>query len=176
MRSTMRKARFVSLSLAVLLGTAVAGQVKDADLLNPDPNDFLLYSGTYDSQRHSPLKQINTSNVGQPAGEVDLPSDRCERSRGAADCLQGRDVCRPVQPRARARRRNRTTHLGIHAAAAERRLAARHRHLRRHGLHGRAGFSARRARSPHRQSHCGKRGRRSPASASRDRCRSPRRA
>ena len=45
MRSTMRKARFASLSLAVLLGTAVAGQVKDADLLKPDPNDFLLYSG-----------------------------------------------------------------------------------------------------------------------------------
>ena len=65
MRSTMRKARFASLSLAVLLGTAVAGQVKDADLLKPDPNDFLLYSGSYDSQRHSLLKQITTENVGR---------------------------------------------------------------------------------------------------------------
>src|SRR5581483_9907830 len=42
----------------------VAAQVTDQDLLKPDPNDWLLYSGTYDSQRHSALKQINTANVG----------------------------------------------------------------------------------------------------------------
>ena len=45
-------------SLLLLLGAVLAAQVTDKDLLNPDPNDFLLYSGTYDSQRHSLLKQI----------------------------------------------------------------------------------------------------------------------
>ena len=50
-------------SLLLLLGAVLAAQVTDKDLLNPDPNDYLLYSGTYDSQRHSLLKQINTSNV-----------------------------------------------------------------------------------------------------------------
>ena len=49
------------LAFAVAVGTA---QVTDKDLLTPDPNDFVLYSGTYDSQRHSLLKEINTSNVG----------------------------------------------------------------------------------------------------------------
>ena len=65
MSVTLRKAKFASLSLLFLLGTGAAGQVKDADLLKPDPNDFLLYSGTYDSQRHSLLKQITTENVGK---------------------------------------------------------------------------------------------------------------
>ena len=51
-------------SLLLLLGAVLAAQVTDKDLLTPDPNDFLLYSGTYDSQRHSLLKQINTTNVG----------------------------------------------------------------------------------------------------------------
>jgi alcohol dehydrogenase (cytochrome c) len=34
-------------------------------LLNPSPNDWLMYSRTYDAQRFSPLKQINRQNVGQ---------------------------------------------------------------------------------------------------------------
>src|SRR6185436_3726518 len=57
----MRKALIASLLLC--LGAAVAAQVTDKEVLNPDPNDFLLYSGTYNAQRHSLLKQINTSNV-----------------------------------------------------------------------------------------------------------------
>ncbi len=160
-------------SLLLLLGAVLAAQVTDKDLLTPDPNDFLLYSGTYDSQRHSPLKQINTPTSAQSSGEVDLSPDRCEGSRSASDCPQRRDVYRAVQPRARARCGDRAPHLGVHAPAAERGLAARHRHLRRHGLHGRAGLCARRARSPYRQSACGKRARRSRASGSRVRCRLP---
>jgi alcohol dehydrogenase (cytochrome c) len=54
----------LQLSLVALAVTIGAAQVTDKDLLNPDPNDFLLYSGTYDSQRHSLLKEINTGNVG----------------------------------------------------------------------------------------------------------------
>jgi alcohol dehydrogenase (cytochrome c) len=34
-------------------------------LLNPSPNDWLMYSRTYDSQRFSPLNQITRQNVGQ---------------------------------------------------------------------------------------------------------------
>ena len=33
-------------------------------LENPAPEDWLMYSRTYDAQRHSPLKGINKSNVG----------------------------------------------------------------------------------------------------------------
>jgi glucose dehydrogenase len=65
MRSTLRHAKFASLLVLIVLGTGVTGQVRDADLLKPDPNDYLLYSGTYDSQRHSQLKQITTANVGR---------------------------------------------------------------------------------------------------------------
>jgi len=34
-------------------------------LENPSPDDWLMYSRTYDAQRYSPLKQINRQNVGQ---------------------------------------------------------------------------------------------------------------
>ena len=32
-------------------------------LVNPNPDDWLMYSRTYDAQRYSPLKQINRQNV-----------------------------------------------------------------------------------------------------------------
>src|SRR3974377_2631517 len=34
-------------------------------LLHPGPDDWLMYSRTYDAQRFSPLKQINRQNVSQ---------------------------------------------------------------------------------------------------------------
>jgi hypothetical protein len=34
-------------------------------LVNPSPNDWLMYSRTYDAQRYSPLNQINKRNVSQ---------------------------------------------------------------------------------------------------------------
>ena len=34
-------------------------------LENPSPDDWLMYSRTYDAQRFSPLKQITKANVGQ---------------------------------------------------------------------------------------------------------------
>lgn len=34
-------------------------------LVHPDPNDWLMYSRTYDAWRYSPLKQINKKNVSQ---------------------------------------------------------------------------------------------------------------
>jgi alcohol dehydrogenase (cytochrome c) len=32
-------------------------------LTNPSPNDWLMFSRTYDAQRYSPLNQINKQNV-----------------------------------------------------------------------------------------------------------------
>jgi PQQ-dependent dehydrogenase (methanol/ethanol family) len=34
-------------------------------LENPSPDDWLMYSRTYDAQRYTPLKQVNKRNVGQ---------------------------------------------------------------------------------------------------------------
>jgi alcohol dehydrogenase (cytochrome c) len=57
--------------LIALLAPALIGQVKDfvpvtdQMLLNPSPDDWLMFSRTYDAQRFSPLTQINKQNVGQ---------------------------------------------------------------------------------------------------------------
>ena len=39
--------------------------VTDQMLENPSPDDWLMFSRTYDAQRFSPLKQITKQNVGQ---------------------------------------------------------------------------------------------------------------
>ena len=39
--------------------------ITDKTLLNPSPDDWLMYSRTYDAQRFSPLAQITRANVGQ---------------------------------------------------------------------------------------------------------------
>ena len=39
--------------------------VTDEMLKNPSPDDWLMFSRTYDAQRFSPLKQITKQNVGQ---------------------------------------------------------------------------------------------------------------
>src|SRR5258708_40274270 len=55
---------------SIVLGTAFA-QVKNYTpvtqqmLENPSPDDWLMYSRTYDAQRYSPLNQINRQNAGQ---------------------------------------------------------------------------------------------------------------
>ena len=57
-----------SIVFGVITPAALA-QVKDFEpvtremLLNPSPNDWLMYSRTYDNQRYSPLDQINRQNV-----------------------------------------------------------------------------------------------------------------
>ena len=54
---------------AVLVGVAATGfaaeysPVTDERLLSPEPENWLMYRGTYDSQGYSPLDQINTENV-----------------------------------------------------------------------------------------------------------------
>ena len=56
----MKGLLFSSLSL----GASSFAQVTDIDLLKSNPNNWLNYSGSYDSKRHTALKQIDTSNVG----------------------------------------------------------------------------------------------------------------
>ena len=46
-----------------LASAAASAQVTSEQLLHPDPADWLSYSRDYSNQRHSPLDQINASNV-----------------------------------------------------------------------------------------------------------------
>jgi glucose dehydrogenase len=47
------------------LASSGTAQVTHSDLVKPDPSNWLSYSGSYDSRRHTPLKQIDTTNVGK---------------------------------------------------------------------------------------------------------------
>jgi alcohol dehydrogenase (cytochrome c) len=49
-------------------------------LRNPSPDDWLMFSRTYDAQRYSPLKEITKSNVSQLelAWKIDLPTGTTE--------------------------------------------------------------------------------------------------
>src|SRR3989442_10258010 len=72
--------------LAAVAITAVAqvrrfSPVTSAMLLNPPPDDWLMFSRTYDAQRYSPLNQINKQNAGRltqvwsnalPAGTIEI--------------------------------------------------------------------------------------------------------
>lgn len=53
---------------ALVIGVAASAAaeytpVTDERLLSPEPENWLMYRGTYDSQGYSPLDQINTENV-----------------------------------------------------------------------------------------------------------------
>jgi len=60
-----------AVALAALVTGVVSAQrqpfvpVSQEMLLKPSPDDWLMYSRTYDAQRFSPLKQITKQNVGQ---------------------------------------------------------------------------------------------------------------
>jgi len=58
---SVRRALLAALYCCVFV--ASAGAQSYQDLLKPNPNNWLHYNGTYDSQRHSLLNQINTGNV-----------------------------------------------------------------------------------------------------------------
>ena len=54
---------FVAAALFAGAVASGAAQVSDQDLLKPSPQDWVMYSGTYNAQRHSLLKQITPANV-----------------------------------------------------------------------------------------------------------------
>lgn len=77
---------FTATAIAGAVAATLAAQEKpfvpvtDAMLKNPNGEDWLMYSRTYDAQRFSPLKQINRQNVAQlttawskpmPAGPIE---------------------------------------------------------------------------------------------------------
>jgi len=51
------------LAACLLMGMTLATAQEIPELVKPDPKNWLTYSGSYDSQRHSPLRQITPSNV-----------------------------------------------------------------------------------------------------------------
>jgi len=55
--------RLAASVLSILVGILATAQVRYEDLLKADPANWLTYSGSYDAQRHSLLKQIHTGNV-----------------------------------------------------------------------------------------------------------------
>src|SRR5436190_16395864 len=68
-----RKLFVLAAIIAAGLAPALVGQVKnfvpvtDQMLLNPSPDDWLMFSRTYDAQRFSPLNQVNKQTVSQLA-------------------------------------------------------------------------------------------------------------
>src|SRR5262245_61735167 len=62
--------KFVALAL-ITAAPMLLAQVKnfvpvtDQMLSNPSPEDWLIFSRTYDAQRFSPLNQVNKQNIGQ---------------------------------------------------------------------------------------------------------------
>src|SRR5579862_8692746 len=59
-------AAFLSIAIPLAFGQVKNFQPVTQQMLeNPSPNDWLMYSRTYDAQRYSPLNQINKQNVGQ---------------------------------------------------------------------------------------------------------------
>jgi alcohol dehydrogenase (cytochrome c) len=52
-------------TIALLAQTKNFKPVTAEMLKKPSPNDWLMFSRTYDAQRYSPLNQINTKNVGK---------------------------------------------------------------------------------------------------------------
>jgi alcohol dehydrogenase (cytochrome c) len=62
---------FILAVLTVTIASVALAQIAPFNLVtqdmlqNPSPNDWLMYSRTYDAQRFSPLNQITKQNVGQ---------------------------------------------------------------------------------------------------------------
>src|SRR5262249_28937444 len=66
-----RKMLLMTMTVAIAIAPMLLGQVKnfvpvtDQTLLSPSPEDWLMFSRTYDAQRFSPLNQVNRQTVGQ---------------------------------------------------------------------------------------------------------------
>jgi alcohol dehydrogenase (cytochrome c) len=63
MRRTTSIALLTAFACALLAGTAPAADVTYERLLNPEPQNWLTHHRDYSAQRHSPLDQINKSNI-----------------------------------------------------------------------------------------------------------------
>src|SRR5665213_4017380 len=131
--------RILLLCSSLFAGSLLIGQVQryvpvtQQMLENPSPDDWLMFSRTYDAQRFSPLKQITKQNVGQlhlawergmGAGQTEtipivhngvmyvvIPARSCRRwTRPPAICCGSTSAtCPPMSPRRDAPSRWRST-------------------------------------------------------------------
>ena len=137
-------------------------------LLNPSPDDWLMYSRTYDAQRFSPLKQITRQNVGQ-LREVFKKELGIGSAGKHSDCLPRRHVC--AAPGATCRRSMRRPARRSGSTSARPAPAGQNdRDLRGHDLSGGARQLHRGARRAHRRGAMGNQIDRA-ADVGRDRCR-----
>jgi alcohol dehydrogenase (cytochrome c) len=155
---------FVALSVITLSLLAQNQQtnnfvsVTDEILKNPSPNDWLMFSRTYDAQRFSPLKQINKQNVGQL--RVAWMKEMGDSGSQESIPLVYRGVIYTFHPGAIVQALDATNGNLIW----EYRRAGRQfenegtRHLRRHGLFHDARWRHRGARRERRQSEMGSQG------------------
>src|ERR1051325_9408012 len=60
---TSRRVRVLKLGIALGSAAALAAQVTDRRLIDAKPGDWLHYNGSYDSRRHSGLRQINLDTI-----------------------------------------------------------------------------------------------------------------
>jgi len=56
-------------------------------LLHPSPDDWLMFSRTYDNQRFSPLNQVNRGNVWSGREEWGLECTNISRWLTAGSCM-----------------------------------------------------------------------------------------
>src|SRR5438034_8934672 len=59
----MTSTTLAAFACTLLAGTAQAADVTYERLLNPEPQNWLTHHRDYSAQRHSPLDQVNKSNI-----------------------------------------------------------------------------------------------------------------
>ena len=93
MKSTLSRtlAAGTILSSLLMVGTPHAQTAASDDLLKMEKNaaNVVMPTNTYDNQRYSTLNQINTGNVEQAAGRMDVLDRRAARARR---CATGRSA------------------------------------------------------------------------------------
>ena len=133
--------------------------VSEEMLLKPSPDDWLMYSRTYDAQRFSPLNQITTRNVGQlrEVFKKELPAGVAGKHPHRLSRRDVRDA--PRQRGAGAGRGDGCGDLGTQEGNGCEQ-GQDDLHLRRHGLQQHAPMASSRRSTRERASCAGKRSRR----------------
>ena len=152
------------------------GSVDDDDLLKAGGNNanWLMYGRTYDAQRYSPLKQINTEERRPADPGLDLPDGRARRLRVHAAGHRRHHVRdHALEPCLRDRLQDRLAALALPEVAARepgpllRRRQPGVRRLGRPALHGDARRPPRLPRPQYRRGGLGRRRSPSPATTAR---------
>ena len=117
--------RTVVLIALALIALQLSAQVRYEDILKAPSENWLTFMGDYSANRHSPLKQINTSNVGQlvPKWVYNVPGATSlstypivydgvmyvtnSNEVHALDAVTGRPIWTYTQPDVESQRKNR---------------------------------------------------------------------